>query len=285
MTDHASRLARLPQKALSLVEKRLYSMGLLSARALSMPDFLGIGAQKAGTTWLYENLRPHPELFLPRKEMHYFNQDFHRSLASYAREFAPGAGKVKGEITPAYSALSDDRVHFIGKVAPEVKLIFLMRNPIERAYSQARMNLSVRTGRGLDEVSEAEFIAHFQSKSSVKRGDYLGVIDRWRSVFGADRLFVGFFDHVKDRPEELIVDVFRFLGVSADVDLSDFPVNKVILPRLDRGFAQEGVVEDSPAPADPGMPARLREFLERMYRDDIEELYKRFGGPVGDWRA
>ena len=147
------------------------------------PDFIGIGAQKAGTTWLGRNLRLHPEIWMPGiKELHYFNERIndpknlistalrqdngrrHREPALapagqespptppepvlqedflwdlryyagapgdgwYASLFEPGRGKVKGEITPAYSMLGRDSIARVHDLVPEAKLIFMMRNP------------------------------------------------------------------------------------------------------------------------------------------------------------
>ncbi|MBA2714750.1 MAG: sulfotransferase, partial [Rubrobacteraceae bacterium] len=145
------------------------------------PDFIGIGAQKAGTTWLARNLSPHPEIHMPRKEVHYFdrkikdrsnavtrflgktkndeqwrrqvrripaqlrkNPSFRELLWNYrfymrhyddrwySQVFEPKKGKVSGEITPAYSVLGREEVAHVHGVMPDAKLIFFMRNPIER---------------------------------------------------------------------------------------------------------------------------------------------------------
>src|SRR6478735_2243157 len=83
------------------------------ARRLPLPDFLGIGAQKAGSSWLRANLRRHPELYLPPSELHFFDQHPSRGLAEYSRHFGATEARVKGEITPAYSVLPEDRVQSI----------------------------------------------------------------------------------------------------------------------------------------------------------------------------
>lgn len=130
------------QRAYIKVEKTQYALGIRSTNGLCLPDFLGIGAQKAGTTWLHENLCHHPDLYLPEpKELHYFDWGFHRSLRHYSDIFKRGCNRVKGEITPGYSIIPVERMRFIRTIMPDVRLIFLMRNPIDRAWSQALMNL------------------------------------------------------------------------------------------------------------------------------------------------
>lgn len=169
---------RGPGFAFSLAKDGALRLGWRPRRVAHLPDFLGIGAQKAGTTWLHENLRCHPELYLPdAKELHYFDWDFHQSLRSYAEHFRDGADRVKGEITPGYSILSSIRIALIKDLMPDLRLLFLVRNPISRAWSQALMNLVGRTNRRREDVSDDEFRKHFRSTRSVKRGDYLTTID------------------------------------------------------------------------------------------------------------
>jgi hypothetical protein len=257
------------QSARSLLEKAPYSLGLRSARHLCLPDFLGIGAQKAGTTWLYENLRCHPEIFLPdQKELHYFDWGFHGSLRSYSDRFKPGVGKVKGEITPGYSILPKRRIAFISKLMPELRLVFLLRDPIERSWSQALMNLVTVPERKYEEVSEAEIRDHFESARSIQRGDYLTTIDNWLSFYPPERLYTGFYDDIIEQPRELLKEVFAHLGVSTDVDWTALPYDRVI-------FKGTGIP----------LPDRLRAVLVEMYRSDLRRLAERFGERVVRWQT
>ena len=109
----------------------------------NFPNFLGIGAQKAGTTWLYKNLRKHPQLYLPEtKEIHYFDWYFYKSIKWYCKYFKSAKKtQITGEINPCYSVLSERKIKLIHKINPKLKIILLLRNPIERAWSQAVMNL------------------------------------------------------------------------------------------------------------------------------------------------
>ena len=253
----------------SMVEKSLYTFGLLSKNGLCLPNFLGIGAQKAGTTWLYENLRHHPDLYLPEpKELHYFDWEFHKPLKSYSNKFRPGCHKVKGEITPGYSIIPLERIQFIQNIMPDVKLIFLMRNPIRRAYSQALMNLVKLRNRNIEDVHESEFYAHFKAARSVKRGDYQAILNNWLSVFPRDQLYVAFFEDIVNRPRELLGEVFDHIGVSRDVEWSCFPYIKVV----HKGLSIP-------------LPKQYRAFLEDMYRRDIDMLHERFGAAVAGWRC
>lgn len=272
----ASRQVKPPYKslrrrvlaALSAVEKPLYVHGIRSTRKLSLPDFLGIGTQKAGTTWLWENLRVHPELFLPdKKELHYFDWNFYRPLTYYARYFEPAGGKVKGEITPNYCALPPERVAFIARIMPDAKLVLFLRNPIERAWSRAVMVLVRKRGRAFDDITEEEWIAQLTSKRSIARGNYPRMLHEWDQHYRDEQLYVAFFDQIVRQPRELLAEVFEHLGVSTDVNWDDFPYNQVI---------HQG--------EKAAMPEKIRRLLEDMYRKDIEVLHQRFGQRVAHWR-
>jgi hypothetical protein len=257
------------RESVGYVQAQLYTSGFLSKEGLTLPDFLGIGAQRAGTTWLHQNLRCHPQIYLPKKkEQHYFDWRPHRSLRSYSEIFAGQDGLVKGEITPYSSALPMWSIRYIHRLIPTARLILLLRNPIDRAWSQALLNLVVRKHRPYETVTEEEFLAHFRHQRTVSRGDYLGMLDKWLSVFPQEQLFIGFFEDIKERPRELLSAVFEHVGVSADVDWAAFPYNQVV----HRG-------------AGISLPDRYRAVLEQMYAAEIDRIADRFGGWTVAWRC
>ena len=255
--------------ALGGLEKRLYRAGWLRRQGLCLPDFLGVGAQKAGTTWLYENLRRHPQIYLPvPKEIHYFDWNFHRTLRWYARHFEPGVGRIKGEITPGYSILTRKRIDFVHWLMPDVRLLLLIRNPMERAWSQALMNLVKKPRRDFATVPEKEFCDHITSARSVMRGDYLTIVDSWLSRYRPDQLLILRFEEIREQPRELLCRVFQHLGATTDIDWASLPFDQVI-------FQGVGV---------PPPPA-IRDFLRDMYRNDLERIVERFGGELRAWQT
>lgn len=238
----------------------------LGAPPHPFPDFLGIGAQKSGTTWLNTNLRAHPEIFLPEEELHYFDWNHWRPFTAYTQVFADVNEPVKGEITPGYSILPIHRIRLIHSLRPDLKLIFLMRNPIERAWSQARMNLVTLTDRRFEDVPDEAFFDHFTQDRTIKRGDYLQILNNWLSVFPDEQLYIDFFERLSSDPQGLLKNVFDFLGVTTDVDWDSFPYNEVIFS----GPQKE-------------MPPRFRSFLRELYAEDLERLHERFGENVRPW--
>ncbi len=272
------------------LERLLHRLAPRSAARLRLPDFLGIGAQKAGTTWLAENLRLHPEVFIPeRKELHYFDNKWERPLAEYARHFVAAGDRVCGEITPAYGILSPERIRYVGRILPRLRLVLLLRNPVERAWSHALMDLAARRGRDPAEVSTDEVIAFLESDVAERRGDYPAILDAWNAVFPREQLYVGFFDWIQERPRDLFCEVLRHIGASTDVDWERFPLGKVIVPGVAPGRKGHTVEElDGSGPARTGRhpcPEPVRRWLTEHYAEDLERLAERLGGPAAAWRA
>lgn len=109
-----------------------------------LPDFLIVGTVKAGTTSLSANLRLHPRIFMPPREVKFFNDHFHRGVGWYRQIFAEGAGKVCGEKTPDYMRVRRymERIH---RVVPQAKIIVLLRDPVARLMSE--INHRIHSGR------------------------------------------------------------------------------------------------------------------------------------------
>ena len=103
-----------------------------------LPDFLGLGVQKGGTTTLHTLLAAHPQLMLPqKKELHFFTHRYWRGKRWYGRQFRAATPDQKcGEITPYYlfHSLVPERIQ---RCCPKVRLIVLLRDPVERALLQS----------------------------------------------------------------------------------------------------------------------------------------------------
>lgn len=251
--------------------KRLQARGILPTAGLDLPDFLVIGAQKAGTTWLARNLDVHPEISMARRpgasdptEIRYFDRHFHRSLRYYARHFEGLPGRLRGDKSPNYCTLPASRVHLIARLLPEARIVLLLRNPIDRAWSNALMNLVTLPGRRYEDVPEDRFHAHFQR--ARRRGEYAWMLGNWWSAYPRDRVHVGFFEDVADDPTGLLADVLRFLDAGRVEDWSGYPVGR----KINRG-------------AGIPLPAAYRELLTDMYREDIERLGEWFGERADRW--
>ena len=183
----------------------------------------------------------------------------------YASLFEAGGSKVIGEITPAYSTLGPDAVSRIHGLMPQAKIIFMMRNPVERAWSQATGRFHRSNERG-DEASTryAKLQCHFDSERSRLRTGYLRTLETWGSFYPADRIFVGFLEDVRFFPDELLGSLYDFLGVDPD-------------------FRPPGIDQRVHVRSVGKVPVEPIVYLARSYREEIERLSERFGGYASFW--
>jgi hypothetical protein len=189
-------------------------------------DFVIIGAQKAGTTSLYRYLQPHPQIYMPpEKEAQFFNHDerFAKGWEWYLAEFFAGAPEAKlwGKATPNY--LSDPRVpERIREVLPEVRLVALLRDPIERAYSHyamacrrgaERRSFDQAVGDQLEKQALEEARARPDlTNSYVARGEYGRLLGRYYGLFPQSQVRVFFTEDLSSDPARLVQQTLEFLG-------------------------------------------------------------------------
>jgi Sulfotransferase domain len=181
----------------------------------SLPDFVIIGAQKGGTSFLYHLLTRHP-LVEPaaRKELHFFDgpENFRKGAEWYRRCFPrpkwnDGQRSITGEATPYY--LFDPRVpERMAEMVPQARLIALLRNPIDRAYSHYQMQVKRSTEpRTFEEAIEQ------QDSSYLSKGIYLDQLLRWFAFFSSEQLLILKSEDFFQRPVETLNVVLDFLDL------------------------------------------------------------------------
>lgn len=231
-----------------------------------MLNFMGIGAQKCGTTWLYQTLATHPRIAFPGgKEVHYWNRPGDRSVAQYAQLFSDDS-RCNGDFTPAYGYLPIDTIRRIHEAYPDLRLFYLIRNPMERAWSAARMALE-RAELEHDEVSDRWFVEHFQSRGSLARGDFEACIRRWRSVFPTDQLLVLRYDALAQDPVTLANRCLNHLGLDSSFSEQDRARLSI------RVFEGDGVA----------LRPSLLPVLKELYAQKIASLAACLGEDLGAW--
>ncbi|MFA5940173.1 MAG: sulfotransferase [Sinimarinibacterium sp.] len=240
-----------------------------------MLDFLCIGAQKAGTSWLHSQLVPHPEVLFPAgKEAHYWDwvQRGKRpdDIDGYRRKFADVAGKRLGDMTPAYAVLEARYVEQIRAQFPEVRILFALRNPIDRAWAAARMALddAQLEDDEIDQVDESWFVPLLRSRASQARGDYETTLRRWRAVFAPEQIRVLFYDELKTDPLGVLRAVAAHIGIDAA------PLESLDAGQLQRRVRAGPSVE---------LPAALRAELTALYRARIESLGRYLNTDLSHW--
>jgi len=227
------------------------------------PDFLGIGAQKAGTTWLHANLAQHPRVRFPGgKEVHFWDREHARGVEWYRALFASAPpGVLLGDITPSYAILPPERIAEVAACAPRARLIFLLRHPVERAWSAAKMALK-RADLEFGEASDAWFRDHFRSRGSRARGDYAACLDAWLAHFPRPALLLLRYEDLLREPESVARAVCAHLGLDPQPLLA--PANE---------WLRRAVFPGEPAE----LPPELRSFLEELYAEPLQRLRARHG--------
>lgn len=282
MKQAVKTVVRTVQKAeivVSAPERALARRGVISTARLTLPRFLGLGAPKAGSTWLHHSLAAHPGVFVPpEKELHYFCHFHHRSIRWYAGKFSEAGTRLPGEITPNYAELTPAQIDEVADLLPDARLLLMMRHPVDRAWSHAQMNLARQRNRAVESVPDAEYIAHARSAHSIDSGDYVGIVDRWTRRYPSERLWLGTYDRMVDDPKGLLTSLFEFLDVGTDVDWSTFPLDTVI----DRG-RQPGVDMVGTRGGGSEIPPAVAAALEEIWTPRLEAMRARFGDMVQGW--
>jgi hypothetical protein len=248
-----------------------------------LPDYLIIGTQRGGTTSLYEHLVRHPRI--PRaltKEVRFFDVEFDRGLTWYRSHFPTqmykwareqmGQSMVVGEATPDY--MFDPRVpERVATTLPDVKLVVLLRNPVDRAYSHYWHQVS----RGFEQLPFEEAIQRETDRtrrygveapdsferhhhSYLARGIYADQLNMWLDVFARDRFFIEASENLFREPARVVGDLFHFLGLP-DHPYGSFPVLN--------------------ANSSGRMQASTYENLTAYFRPHNERLYEILGSDLG----
>jgi hypothetical protein len=258
-----------------------------------LPTYIIAGAMRSGTTALNSYLREHPDVAVSsRKEVHFFDSFYDRGVEWYREQF-PGseAAHAVGEATPNYmfSTTALDRIR---ETLPDVKLVVMLRNPIDRAYSHYWHDRARgKTHGDFAENVKQELEDPDQQLNYIARGRYRTQIEEILRRFPASALHVEIFEDMVDRPADLYSSVCRFIGVDPGFrpDGLGAPVNNFIefrslaVRRASRnlpGRLQDmiGRVNTKRKETYPPMPTRLRNRLADEFataNSGLEELIGR----------
>lgn len=240
-------------------------------------DFIVCGAQKGGTSALDAYLREHPDLCMAnQKEVHFFDKEAYFSTgcpdySQYHTFFSPErADQLLGEATPIYMYWYD-APRRMWDYNPDLKLIILLRNPIERAYSHWNME---RT-RNADDLSFWDAIQLEQERcraalplqhrvySYVDRGFYLQQLRRLQTYFPDNQMLVIKNEYLKSNPSATLGQIYEFLGV----------------PNLDL-FSHKDVHS---RPYLEEMSEQEWNYLRNIYEYEIKSLERVLGWDCRDW--
>jgi hypothetical protein len=279
----AELIPTIPKPVRAVLRNAVWTYGKASSRIRPLPDFLILGAQKAGTTALYAYLRRHPGITGPSwKEVSYFDRHYARGPSWYRGNF-PNLlrthAKLVGEASPSYlfHPLGPERVKAL---VPRARLIALVRNPAERALSHYNHEvalgreplsfenaLAAEEGRleGEEERLRSDpryFSKEWWSHAYKARGRYAEQLERWFEVFPREQLLILPSEELLAEPERAHAQVLEFLGAP--------PHRLAAYPRVfERQYE--------------GMEPETRAELAEHFAEPNRRLYELLGRDLG-WR-
>jgi hypothetical protein len=254
--------------------------------AAGKPDFLCIGAQKAGTTWLHENLIQHPGVWLPPvKELHVLDHappplfkrlfgkaSHHRLAREHLREVVVGCkaeagarslawhiafgkrdrawynklfiyadGRAAGEICPGYARLDEPVIADLAARYPHLKIIYLLRDPVDRAWSSVAMHFR-KGGAGLVTGQDSKSImAQLRKPKSFAHCTYRRNIEAWSRHFPQEQMYFGFFERIRREPDAYLGEILDFLGVPGNFSPRNAsePVNQGKGEKIETGLERD----------------------------------------------
>jgi len=263
----AELVPALPEPARKVLRGGYRAYGSATAGLRPLPDFLILGAQKAGTTALYAYLRWHPEITGPSfKEVSFFDRHYAKGERWYRAHMPVRRRSLVGEASPSYlfHPLAPERV---AGMLPGARLIALLRNPVDRAFSHYQHEVALGReplsfGDAVDREDErmqgelermlrdpSYFSLAWWNYTYVARGRYAEQLERWFAAFPREQLLVLFTEELSADTAATYRRVLDFLGVTAR-DLETYP------RIFDRDYAD----------MNPGTRARLHKEFENPNR-------------------
>ena len=291
---------------------------------MTLPNFLIVGVQKAGTTSIYNYLREHPQVYMSSvKETNFLEKDWENlppeqqnkngivTLEKYSELFAGVKDEIAiGEASPNYLFHYESSAARIKKYVPNAKLIVVLRNPVERAYSDHLMHM--RDAIGYRSLSEQ--IKYSSHKSFIlRKGFYYVPLKYYFDQFGQEQIKVFFYDDLRDNSQEFMQSIYQYLGVNDEfvpnttrkAQVAKIPKNKTINNLLNRKNILRSTTAsilkkvmsvetrqqlrdrlinlNSQTKKAVPLSAEDRQQLIELYREDILQLQDLVGRDLSKW--
>ncbi|MEZ9551892.1 sulfotransferase domain-containing protein [Vibrio breoganii] len=225
-----------------------------------LPNFIVVGAQRCGTTWLYDSLKSQQSVYLPleRKELHFFDDNFAKGIEWYENYYKNVNDETHiGDITPKYMYdLSCAKK--IRDTLGQVKIVIMLRNPVDRLVSH--FGLAVRD-RGYDPDGLNNFISN--NPDAIERGMYYEQVKNYYEVFGQENVYLIKFDDIRKNQRVVLDNLSKFLGFKYESFTGKAKNNNdSYIPRWQWGYAKS---------------KQLADALRRQGFDSLVESFKNSG--------
>jgi len=261
-----------------------------------LPNFLIIGAQKGGSTWLYDTLKEHSEIFLPDTiELHHFNacrchED--EMLSKYKEHFKSVSDqhKMVGEKTPSYFwTISNKRVSYNPKtghnpnlvqdikqqLGDDLKVLVSLRHPVKRAISAFFHH--VKRGRINGNVSISQYYKEF---GIIDMGFYSEHLSKWLEAYPKEQIMVLIMERdIIKYPEESLKKICEFLDVSTSIQIKPKEKSNVGLKiKWENGKISTGEL------GSPYILSQELKFMLDIFREDMDKLRLMLNDPLDEWK-
>ena len=273
-----------------------------------LPNFLILGAQKSGTSWLHAMLSQHPEVFLPEEELHFFDKADRHALgvAWYESHFA-GAERFRavGEKTPDYLWANGRGVeghlpdvhHNVQRLLPDAKLIITLRDPVERAVSAALHLLRTRRVsplHSIDDLLVGDAAELVRGHGVIEYGYYHRQITAYLELFRVEQMcFLIFEEDIRRDPDVTLRRVCEFLEIDLGFSFAQVETGVNVAQRSRLGLVLDYYVPtlgratraiDRFLPAHRPRPSpETQHRLYELYRDENERLFELLGRRPASW--
>lgn len=281
----------------------------------NFPDFLILGPQRTGTTWLAENLRKHPEVLMSYpKEIYYLSRlngnkksfytekliksfelkkikliwksflqfvyvDIYRtkyytkddirwylsffkvpSTSFYNKKNKFLNRIVRGEATATNITIDEDIIHEITKINPDLKCIIIVRHPVSRAWSHAKMSLMRNKLKNLEDITIESINNYVASKYQKKCGAYCHNIDKWNHYIKQNNLLLLSFNKLKSKPQETMQRVLKFLDVENNLAYFGSSMGK-----------PKNITDDVL------VPPEIQKTIDELFNEEVKNIQMRYG--------
>lgn len=277
-------------------------------------DYIIVGAQKAGTSWITDRFRELPDFeFMPIKEIHHFDRLYQDSIGFpvslkkritnyrwlkkmviyssikllksglnfkwqfnlvfknyndqwYLNFFKPFK-KIKGDNTPCYSILRLEDIKRMYKLCPNAKIIFCMRNPIDRIWSSYRFDLTHEFTKKLNNECEEDFFNRVAlSEFAVNRTKYIETIKNYQKVYPQEQIMLTYYDKLIEDPKLFLSEIVDFIGGDVSNIEKYTSLNKI-----------------SNKSIKSNIPPKYKEKIVKVFKPMMKELSDNYGSYPKKW--